>query len=242
MPLELISPWIEHHPIASLDYELVTGLWSIGDRTFKLTTLSDVELSIDRVFEWLDTVGRQADEIEQLAPYFGVVWPAALALGGYLAQSEVQRRIHGKKVIELGCGLAIPSMLCSRYGAACTVVDSHPNVPAFLRRNLAQNEPCSLRFASQQDLHGLNDQYDWILASDVLYEPGLTKVFAQMITDVAKPQSRCVVTDPGRVYCQEFVHEMNRLGWNDHLEPWSVPHKGRTNDVFVMVFNRRDTN
>ncbi len=238
MPLTVFSKSIEDHPITELQYELVTGLWPLGDRTLKLTTLAHVEQSIDLVFEWLESKGLDAGEIEKLAPYFGVVWPSATALCGYLGQPQIRKNLSGKTIVELGCGLAVPSIVCAKSGGMCTAVDNHPSVPVFLTKNIEQNEPCDIRFVASHDVHQISERFDWIIASDVLYEKSLGDVFATMVTELAKPNTKCVVADPGRPYIQEFVHAMNRLGWIDRLEPWSVPHKGQICDVYIMVFER----
>lgn len=241
MPVEMISKGLEDHPITQLNYELVTGLWPVGDRTLTLTTLANVERAIDQVFDWLEAQGRDAEEIEKLAPYFGVLWPSATALCGYLGQPHIRKNLIGKTVIEVGCGLAVPSLICAKAGATCTAVDNHPNVPQFLRRNTEQNEPCKVRFVASDDVNELTETFDWVIASDILYERTLVDVFAKMLTRVAKPDSKCIVGDPGRPYIQEFVHAMNQMGWRDRLEPWSVPHKGQTFDVYVMVFEQVGT-
>ncbi len=203
-----------------------------------MTTLSNVEKAIDQVFHWLEANGRDEYDIEKLAPYFGVIWPSASALAGFLGQLKILRQIYGKSMVELGCGLAVPSIIASKSGAKCTVVDNHPNVPNFLKMNVGHNEPCHLRFVASDDIPGFAEKFEWIIASDVLYERSLVETFAKMVSQLATPDAQCVVADPGRPYIQEFVHAMNRYGWIDRLEPWTVPHKGQSCDVFIMVFTR----
>jgi len=238
MPLEVLSKAIEDHPITGIEYETVTRTSIFGEQKLKLTALANVEASIDHVFNWLQSKNRDAAEIEKLAPYFGIIWPSATALCSYLAQPKVLQNLAGKSVVELGCGLAIPSILCSKSGARCTAVDSHPSVPRFLRTNIAMNEPAHVRFVTSEDLEFHTENYDYIIASDVLYERALVEIIADMVTRLAKPSATFVLADPGRPYIQQFVHAMSHLGWKDSIEPWSVPHEGEIKDIFVIVFRR----
>jgi predicted nicotinamide N-methyase len=238
MPLNVLSNAIEDHPITGLEYETATKTWIFGEQKLKVTALANVEASIDHVFYWLESKNLDAAEIEELAPYFGVIWPSATALCSYLAQPEVLQNLAGKSIVELGCGLAVPSIICSKAGARSTAVDSHPSVPGFLRTNIAMNEPAHVRFISSEDLQVHIENYDYVIASDVLYERALVKIIADMVTRLAKPSAFFVLADPGRPYTQEFVHTMSQRGWKDSIEVWSVTHQGEIKDIFVIVFQR----
>ena len=121
MPIEFVSKPFDGHAITELQYELVTKPVNVGDWALNITMLVEVEKAIDHVFNWLEMKGRDSKEIETLAPYFGTVWPSALALTGFLQQEKIAKQIPGKQIMELGCGLALPSMVCSRLGAVVTV-------------------------------------------------------------------------------------------------------------------------
>lgn len=246
MPVQIASTGVEDHPLAELTYVTETAAWRVAGETLQLTTLKNVEASIDQVIDWLDMKGYAPDQIENLAPYFGVVWPASLALCAYLDQADIKRRIRGRSVVELGCGLGLPAMICSRAGGDCTVVDSHPSVPSFLRLNVSQNEPLNLIFESPEDLVAecktKGKVFDWVIASDVLYDRSMATGFADVISVIASSDATCVVTDPGRAYVNEFVSAMRAQGWAYDFVVWSVPSgsspKGKETDVFVMVFRR----
>lgn len=245
MPIEFVSKPYDGHAITELQYEMVTKAVDVSDLTFDITMLVEVERAIDHVFNWLDMKGRDTIEIEKLAPYFGTMWPSALALTAFLMQEKIARFLPGKSLVELGCGLALPSMACSRMGAMVTAMDHHPDVPRFLELNVAQNEPCQLTFVASTDAAPTKEflakragTFDFVIASDVLYEAPLAEVFSDQISTLAAPHGRVVVADPGRPYIQSFVNAMGTRGWRHDLQPWTVPYMGKINDIFVLVFER----
>ena len=77
-----------------------------------------------------------------------------------------------------------------------------------------------------------------MIASDVLYEAPLAEFFANQISRLAAPHATVVLADPGRPYIQSFVNAMGTRGWRHELQPWTVPHMGKINDIFVLVFER----
>jgi predicted nicotinamide N-methyase len=239
MPVEFQTHTLEEHPITRLNYSLVTDPIRVGSKNLLLTSLSNVEQEIDRVFHWLESVGRPADEIENLAPYFGVVWPAALALSGFIDQPSWREKLRGKSVLEIGCGLAVPSMISAINGANVVCSDSHPDVPRFLKRNVDQIEGAvTLTYIEHQTLVKQTKTYDLVIASDVLYESKLVKAFADAMDLLVASNGCCVMADPGRPYIQAFANEMTSRGWVHELQPWSVRHNAANCDIYVMIFNR----
>ena len=140
MPLVLDHCGISIHPITSLTYPTVTKTFTFGSKSLVVEHFDDVEKSIDLVFDWLDQRGFSASDIEHLAPYFGAIWPSAIALSEWLAQEGDQGRLSGAKVMEIGCGLGVPGLLAAHHGSAVTLSDWHPDVPRFLDRKAVKHE------------------------------------------------------------------------------------------------------
>jgi len=246
MPVTIFDTSLKNHPIADIHYKTEWQIVEVGGMRLNVTALQNVEESIDQVIGWLEQKGADPAEIENLAPYFGVIWPAAIALCAYLAQPEIKKQLSGKKIIELGCGLALPSIICAKAGGLCVAVDNHPNVPGFLHKNVEQNEPVQVTFLTPGELSQFSyeeeNKFDWIIASDVLYDRDLARIFTDMVCKLAAPKARFVLTDPGRAYIQEFVNSMAARGWNHELQAWKVPQTakglGISSDIFVLIFER----
>jgi hypothetical protein len=56
---------------------------------------------------------------DEFLPYWADLWPSARALARVLAT----RRLGGMRVLELGCGLALPSLVAARGGARACATD-----------------------------------------------------------------------------------------------------------------------
>jgi predicted nicotinamide N-methyase len=69
-------------------------------------------------------------------PLFGLLWPSGAHLAAALALRPVQA---GERILELGCGLALASLVGHRRGADVTASDCHPLAGAFLLENLRLN-------------------------------------------------------------------------------------------------------
>jgi len=62
-------------------------------------------------------------------PIFGLPWPSGRQLAARLAARALR---PGERILEIGCGLALASLVGHRRGAAVTASDRHPLAAAFL--------------------------------------------------------------------------------------------------------------
>ena len=76
-------------------------------------------------------------------PLFGLLWPSGAHLAARLALRPVT---PGERILEIGCGLALPSLVAHRRGADVTASDCHPLAGAFLRENLRLNQLLPMKY------------------------------------------------------------------------------------------------
>lgn len=171
---------------------------TIGSESFQLTSFKDVYSEFAQHYE-------EGDGFEE-PPLYGILWPSAEGLAWSLWQNH-RDELKGARVLEIGCGLALPSLLCARLGADVVAMDNHTNFPKVLAENLAQNhisKGCRAEVGSFGDQTLNLGEFDWIIGSDILYEPDLYPLMEKFIVRHAKANTKVIVADPGRYAAPKF--------------------------------------
>jgi len=145
-------------------------------------------------------------------PMFGVLWPSGLVLAHYIANYET----GSKRILEVGCGMALSSLLLNKQCADITATDYHPEANAFLQRNTLLNHDKAICFervgwADISDDLGL---FDLIIGSDLLYEDSHIELLAAFINAHAKPVCEVIIVDPGRGRKNKLSAKMLEFGFS----------------------------
>lgn len=159
---------------------------------------------------------------------FGVVWDA----GDVLARFMVDWPIEGKRILEVGCGIGVTSLLLNRRGADITAMDYHPEVGKFLDRNTALNGDKSIPFVRgswTDELPGLTE-FDLIVGSDLLYEEVHAVQLADFVLRKVSPTGTVVIADPGRGYRGRFTKRLEAKGFQCEVS--------KIDAVQLLVFQR----
>jgi predicted nicotinamide N-methyase len=182
-------------------------------------------------------------------PLFGLSWPSGVHLAARLALRPVDTQ---ERVLELGCGLGLASLVGHRRGADVTASDCHPLAASFLRENSRLNRLAPMKYrhgqwGSQPLVRPLHQEppdlllaglFDLIIASDVLYERDEAGHLANYINLHAAPLAEVWIVDPNRGNRAVFCKHMSALGYSQREENLShvacdkhAAYKGR-----VLVF------
>lgn len=100
---------------------------------------------------------------DEFLPYWAELWPAARAL------AEALPVVDGLRVVELGCGLGLPSLVAAAKGARVTATDWSPDAIELLRENAARNG-LEVQAEVRDWREPWDERFDLVLAADVLYE------------------------------------------------------------------------
>jgi len=160
-----------------------------------------VELTIARPDEPDALLDEQAFADDEFMPYWAELWPAGLALADALPDE-----LAGLRVVELGCGLGIPSLVAAARGAEVTAVDWAAEAIELLGANAARNNV--VLDAVHADWREFDGRFDLALAADVLYEPRNVDPLVDLLSRVAP---RAVVGLAGRPYELEFLERVRRI-------------------------------
>jgi predicted nicotinamide N-methyase len=142
---------------------------------------------------------------------FGLLWESSSLLAEHLAAVELE----GKRLLEVGAGLALPSLVAHRAGAEVTVSDVHPLVPEFLAHNLRLNDLPPLRCLQLDWTRSYPEleRFDWIVASDVLYEPEHPEALCRFVQEHGTDDVEVWLTDAGREEYRRFNRFMREAGF-----------------------------
>lgn len=137
---------------------------------------------------------------------FGQLWPA----GRMLADAMTRFEIAGKRILEIGCGLGLSSLVLQRRQADITASDHHPLARQFLRENAVLNGLPELTY---RDLPWLSDdhalgRFDLIIGSDVLYEHPHVALLAALLQRHARDGAEILIADPGRGFGNPLSHAL----------------------------------
>src|SRR4051794_31174671 len=129
-----------------------------------------------------------------IAPYWSVLWRSGVALARELDRLELE----GKRVVELGCGLAVPSITAARAGAVVLATDACAEALTLATRNARLNdvrlETATVDWAAPDELVR-RAPFDLVLAADVLYERAS---IPQLLSLLPRLAPEAWLADPGR--------------------------------------------
>ena len=172
---------------AGAPLDLVEDMVVVGGRSLVVLRPRDSEALLDD----------EAFEHEEFLPYWAELWPSALALARAVSTLPLARL----RVVELGCGLGLPSIAAAMRGADVLATDWSPDAIAATERNARRNaavletavcswlEPAPLVDAGPWDL---------VLASDVLYERRNVDLLLDLLPRLVREGGEVLLAEPGR--------------------------------------------
>ncbi|MGC1508029.1 methyltransferase domain-containing protein [Ketobacter sp. MCCC 1A13808] len=142
---------------------------------------------------------------------FGVLWQSSQVLADQMADFEIE----GKRILEVGCGLGLSSLLLNSRKADISATDYHPEAGGFLAENVRLNSGDKIPFlrTGWADLQDGLGTFDVIIGADLLYEKQHVELLSEFIHRHANPQCEVILVDPGRGHHAPFSKKMVRLGY-----------------------------
>lgn len=170
-------------------------------------------------------------------PIFGVIWTS----GEVLAHLMFDYQIEGKRILEVGCGIGLASLVLNHRLADITATDYHPEAEGFLVQNVKLNNGPEIPFVrtgwDDRDI-GLGE-FDLIIGSDLLYEAGHVKSLSGFIDRHAELHCEVIIVDPGRGHSGRFSKTMSTLGYTPgNSNPVSMDLPGHPFKGQVLHYHR----
>lgn len=170
-------------------------------------------------------------------PLFGVIWPSSMVLAHHILNYETGT----KRILEVGCGMALTSLLLNKQSADITATDYHPEAQTFLKRNVLLNEGQAIAF-ERVNWTAKNDQlglFDLIIGSDLLYEDGHTDLLANFIEAHAKPACEVIIVDPGRGRKNKLSKRLAEFGFStSQQKPVHTDYLDQEFKGYILTYQR----
>jgi predicted nicotinamide N-methyase len=167
------------------------------------------EIELERPRDAEALLSEEAFEHEEFLPYWAELWSSGVAL----AHDIARRSLRGARTLELGCGLALPSIAAARAGGRVLATDWSPDAVAAAARNAERNgaeiETLVCDWASPEALLA-RAPFDLVLASDVLYEQRNVDQLLALLPRLTGERGRVLLADPGRVPAERFLDAARR--------------------------------
>jgi predicted nicotinamide N-methyase len=161
-----------------------------------------VELTRPRDAEAL--LSEESFEREEFLPYWAELWSSAVAL----AHDVSMRSLRGRRTLELGCGLGLPSIAAAQAGGRVVASDWSPEAVTATAANAERNgvvvETLLCSWAAPAPVVE-RAPWDLVLASDVLYERRNVDQLLALLPRLVEPGGQVLIADPGRPPALEFL-------------------------------------
>ena len=155
-----------------------------------------------------DLISEEEFDRDERLPYWADLWASSIVLAERVAAEAGGRR----SLLELGCGLGLVATVAASVGFDVTATDYYADALSFTRLNARHNGQaiCAMRLVDWRDFPGDLGRFDFVVASDVLYEPRNVPLVAAALEATLIPNGLGLVTDPQRRHAMLFPEECRR--------------------------------
>ncbi len=171
-------------------------------------------------------------------PFWAVLWPAAIGMSEYLWENV---SFAGKQVLELGAGLGLVGIVTAAKKANLVQTDFIPEALKLAEENAKLNGINNIAYVlADWRVFELEDRFDWIIGSDILYEPKLHPFLKRIFKNNLARGGIIALADPGRDDAKRFIEDMRQEGYDVETASKQVFETGRK--VHISLYFLRTQN
>jgi predicted nicotinamide N-methyase len=189
-PALCAAPGSRRHLRRSLRSALIEDEFELAGRRVTLLRPPNADELIDE----------DAFDDDEFLPYWAELWASGIALAEVVSGLD----LRGRRVLELGAGLGLPSLAAALGGAKVLATDWAEDAVALLRANAKRNSirlrVKRVRWDEPQPL--VRDApWELVLGADLLYEERNAEQLLRLLPQLG---DEIVIADPGRPFAKAF--------------------------------------
>jgi predicted nicotinamide N-methyase len=163
-----------------------------------------------------------------IAPYGFELWPGAVMLAEWIAKGQAG---PPAEALEIGCGLALLSIVATRHGWKMTATDNDEHALQFAAINAQLNEVALHRLeALDWNFPPACRKFPFIVGSDVLYDADNFNPILRCVDALLAPLGTTLFADPFRGVADRFPGMAQAAGF----DVTTVPTQARMDHLRVI--------
>ncbi|RMF59553.1 MAG: methyltransferase domain-containing protein [Calditrichaeota bacterium] len=208
----------------SRKYKLKEEHVIVGSHRLCFYTIADVDELLEQAI------------ISGSEPYWYDIWESALGL----ANCVFEENLEGKRVLDLGCGVGLTGVVAALKGGEVWMNDVEPDALRLAELNWILNLQQEARLLNMDwRTANVNEQFEVLIASDVLYDPDLFSPLMKVFQKLLTPTGNILLSEPNRPVALPFFRSLEEHGFKFQKTEQEVDWRGRTSTVSVYNIERK---
>lgn len=167
-------------------------------------------------------------------PFWAKIWTSAIALADFLRTEP--EWVRGKRVLELGAGIGLPSFSVAKQAAEMIISDHAPEAVALIAQNIQYLELANAQARLIDWNHFPSDIVtDVVLLSDVNYAPEQFEALLTLIRKLLEQGTVILLATPQRITASPFAEALQAFIKRSFLQ--TVPAKEQGMDIRILILH-----
>lgn len=166
-------------------------------------------------------------------PFWAQIWSSAIALSDFLKAEPDW--ITGKRVLEIGAGIGLPSFAMSSYAAEMVISDHSPDAVALIQKNIQYLDlPHVTARCIDWNHFPAECTADIVLLSDINYAPDQFESLLRLIRNFLVQGTTLILSTPHRITLTPFAEALEPFIKSSVLQTVEQKHRGIDIRVWIL--------